>query len=183
MNKLIIKWSWLVIFIFVSNNIIAQNTINKGDSVEIITEFPDLYHYHNFYIAGQVSLEALKWLKSKGVTKIINLRTQQEMAEFTKTAYNEAMQTKEMGFDYKIIDVLGLSGYNDKKLQEFILSIDSDKKILIHCRTGIRANDFFMAYLIKKQGYSIENALNIGRQIKFLIPLEHLLNKKITKKK
>jgi len=183
MNKLIMKWSWLVLFIFVSNSLIAQNTINKGDSVETITKFPDLYHYHNFYITGQVSLEALKWLKSKGVTKIINLRTQQEMTEFAKTAYNEAIQAKEIGFDYQIIEVFGLAGYNDENLQKFISLINTDEKILIHCMTGIRANDFFMAYLIKKQGYSIEEALIVGRQIKFLIPLEYLLNEKITKEK
>ena len=183
MDKLIIKWSCLFLFILISSNIVSQNIEYKGDSVEIITEFPDLYHYHNFYIAGQVSLEALKWLKSKGVTKIINLRTQQEMTEFTKTSYNEALQTKKMGFDYYIIEVLGLAGYNDENLQKFIPLINADEKILIHCMTGIRANDFFIAYLIKKQGYSIEEALKIGRQIKFLIPLEHLLNEKITKEK
>ena len=181
MNKLIITWSYLFLFVFISNNITSQNTEYKGDSVKVITEFPDLYHYHNFYIAGQVSLEALEWLKSKGVTKIINFRTQQEMTEFTKTSYNEALQTKIMGFEYYNIDVLGLSGYNDENLQKFIPLINTDEKILIHCMTGIRANDFFMAYLIKNQGYSIEEALNVGRQIKFLIPLEHLLNEKITK--
>ena len=129
-----------------------------------------------------MSLEALQWLKLEGVTKIINLRTQQEMTEFTKTAYNEVLQAKKMGFDYHIIEVLGLAGYNDENLQKFINLINADEKIVIHCMTGIRANDFFMAYLIKKQGYSIEKTLKIGRQIKFLIPLEHLLDEQITKK-
>ena len=70
--------SSIIFFIFsflLAFNLNAQDSIDKTDTVEVIKDFKNLYRYQNFYLSGQPTLESLQWLKSQGVTKIINLRS------------------------------------------------------------------------------------------------------------
>ncbi|NOX84856.1 MAG: hypothetical protein GXO86_02650 [Chlorobi bacterium] len=148
----------------------------QEDSVVKITGFKNLYRYQNFFIAGQPPVEELEWLKSQGVRHIINLRTEEENREVKATAYDEQAWCDKLGFSYDVIPVNGLEGYTPENLEKFIAAINKNEKTLIHCRSGRRANDFFMAYLIEHDGYSVEEATAIGRQIRFVIPLEKILD-------
>jgi len=139
----------------------------------------NFYRYQNFYLTGQPSLEALEWLKSENVVKIINLRTEEENKEYTESAYDEKAITEKMGFEYYSLPVNGIDGYTSENLGHFINLLSKDEKIVIHCRSATRVTDFFMAYLINKEGYSINEAVKIGRKIKFYLPLEVLLGKEI----
>ena len=50
------------------------------------------------YVGGQPSREALDWLKSEGVTTVVNLRTQPEMDNRSRVPYDEAAALKLIEF-------------------------------------------------------------------------------------
>ena len=166
--------------LFLVFNLNAQKTNDKTDTVELIKDFKNLYRYKTFYLSGQPSLEALQWLKSQKVTKIINLRSEKENNEYSESAYNEKNKTSELGFEYHNLPVNGTEDFSPEKLEAFLKLINEDEKILIHCRSAGRVTYFFMAYLIKTKGYSVNEAVEIGKKLKFAFPLEKLLDTKIS---
>lgn len=176
----------IIIFIFSFFCLISVNTqagIEKADTVEKIRGFTNLYRYQNFYLGGQPSLEELHWLKAQGVNKIINLRTRKENDQFSEYAYNEKAIVKELGIEYCSIPVNGSNDYSPGKLKAVSSQIKNDDRIFLHCAGAGRVTHMFMAYLIKSKGYTIDEAVEIGKQLKFSFPLEQLLDIKITMEK
>jgi len=172
----------LFIGLSIAFDVYAQNTLAKSDGVEVISQFKEFYRYKNFYLSGQPTLEALEWLKSQNVTKIINLRTEKESKEYAGYAYDEKAVAEKLGFEYYSLPVHGIKGYTGEKLEKFIGLINKDEKTLVHCRSARRAADFFMAYLIRVEGYSVNEAVKIGRKIVLLFPLEVLLGTEMNMK-
>lgn len=158
-------------------NLKAQD---KQDSVKVIEEFKSLYQYQNFFLAGQPSLEALHWMKEEGVSKIINLRSEGENEEFTSYAYNEAEVAEKIGFEYYSIPVSGKAGYNPDNLRKMDSLILKDDVVLIHCAGAGRVRHFFMAYLVKNKGYTMEEAIAVGKQFNFYLPIELLLDEELS---
>ena len=154
----------------------AQAIGDQDTEVEKIKRFDYLYRYQNIYLGGQPTMKELQWLKAEGVTRIINLRTAEENKKYSATAFNEKSLVKEMGFVYVEIPVGGTKDYSPGKLKAFSNQINEDEKILLHCRTADRVTHFFMAYLVKHKGYSISEAVAIGKKIRFFFPLEELLD-------
>lgn len=163
-------------------NITAQQNSAKTDSVEVIQDFKNLYRFENFHLSGQPSYEMLLWLKTQGVNKIINLRSEKENSDFTASAFNEEKIAKELGFEYFLVPVDGTKDYTPEKLNSMANLLNKDEKILIHCAGAGRASDFFMAYLIKNKGYTVDEAVEVGKQLKFALPLEKLLDAEIKMK-
>lgn len=168
-------FSFLVVF-----NSNAQDNINKTSKVEVIKDFKNLYRYQNFFLSGQPTLEALQWFKSQGVTKIINLRSETENKGYSEYAYNEEINAQELGFEYHALPVDGTKDYTPEKLEVFLSLINKNEKTVIHCASAGRVTHFFMAYLIKNKGYSINEAVEIGKSLKFSLPLEKLLETEIS---
>jgi protein tyrosine phosphatase (PTP) superfamily phosphohydrolase (DUF442 family) len=176
----------IIIFIFSLFSLISVNTqagIKKADAVEKIKGFTNLYQYQNFYLGGQPSLEELRWLKAQGVNKIINLRSRRENNQFSENAYNEQAIVEELGIEYCSIPVNGSKDYSPAKLKAVSGQIKNDDRIFLHCAGAGRVTHFFMAYLIKSKGYTIDKAVEIGKQLTFSFPLEQLLDIKITMEK
>ena len=174
-----------IIFFFIFSytlifNLNAQELIGNGGNVEVIKDFINLYHYQNFYISGQPTLEALQWLKAQGVKKIINLRTEKENIEYAEIAYDEKSYCQKSGFEYYLIPVDGSKDYSPEKSESFSSLINNDEITLIHCSHAIRATNFFMAYLIKNKGYTINEAVKVGRSMNFVFPLEKLLGTEVS---
>ena len=71
---------------------------------------------------------------------------------------------------------------NPEKLDALINLLNRNEKILIHCAGANRVSDFFMAYLIKSQGYTVNEAVQVGEKLKFSLPLEKLLDAEISLK-
>jgi uncharacterized protein (TIGR01244 family) len=172
--------SLFISFFFGINMMFAQVTPFNQDTVEAIKEFRNLYRYENFYISGQPSYEAMRWLKNKGVITIINLRTAKENQDFAEASFNEDSAARQMGFKYYSIPVDGTKDYTPAKLDQMSNLLAEDKPVLIHCTSANRATYFFMAYLIKNRSYSIDKAIEIGKKLTFSFPLENLLNTRIT---
>ncbi len=164
---------------FLNISLFAQNAESVHE-VESIEEFSSLYRYQDFYIAGQPSLEAFKWLRAEGVTKVINLRTETENEEFTSSSFDEEALVQELGMKYFSIPVSGRSGYNPKKLRKMGELIGEDEKVLIHCEGAGRATSFLMGYLVRFRDYTIDEAVDVGQELTYFLPLENLLDIEIT---
>ena len=160
-------------------NLNAQDHPGNKGTVDVIEDYENLFRFDNFYLSGQPTLELLHWVKSQGVTKIINLRSREENATFAKEAYNECAVAKELGFEYKNIPIEEATDYTPETLLDFSALMNEDEKIMIHCRTAWRVTCFFMAYLIETRGYSLNEAIEVGKEVKFTFPLEKLLDAEI----
>lgn len=125
-------------------------------------------------------MEALRWYKSQGASSIINLRTEKENKAFADYAFNEENMSKEMGLDYHSLPIGGSKDYTPENLEAFAKLIEGDKKMLIHCRSAGRVTILFMAYLIKYKGYTANQAAKVGRQLKFSLPFEKMLDTEIS---
>jgi protein tyrosine phosphatase (PTP) superfamily phosphohydrolase (DUF442 family) len=172
--------SFFIFSFLIIININARDNTGKIDSVEVIKDFRNLFRYQDYYIAGQPTLEELQWLRSQGVNKIINLRTENENTEYSESAYNEKINAEKLGFEYYSLPVGGNNDYTPEKLDAFANLINKSDKILIHYLSAGRATTFFMGYLIKNKGYTINEAIDIGRNLRFSFPLEKLLGTKIS---
>lgn len=172
----------IFISVLISCNTQAQSQIKECDSVKVIKEFRNFYQYGNFYLAGQPTLEQFQWLKNHGVKKIINLRSEKEIKDFTDFSFDEKSNAEKMGFEYHSIPIDGIKDYSPENLDLLANLLNNDGKVLIHCTGAGRVTDFFMAWLVKAKGYSIDEAVEVGKKLKFSIPLEKLLDKEFTLK-
>jgi protein tyrosine phosphatase (PTP) superfamily phosphohydrolase (DUF442 family) len=164
---------------FVLTFALQSNAQVSADSIEVIDEFKTLYKYQNFYLAGQPSVEALEWLKLQGVNKIINLRSEKENKDFSKTAFNENNYAEKLGMEYFSIPVSDQKDYSPANLAKMDSIITENDVVLIHCAGAGRVTPFFMAYLVKSKNYSLDQAVELGKNLKFFFPLETLLDQNI----
>lgn len=172
-------------FLFIAALFLAISVTTPGQDgsesgVEVIEDYQNLYQYKNFYLSGQPSLEALKWLKAEGVTRIINIRSEGENETFTEEAFNEKAMALSLGFDYHNIPVNGSADYTPEKLQELSPFLDENEKIMIHCGSAGRVTNFFMAYLVQTRGYTIDEAIDVGKGLRFTFALEQILDADIS---
>ncbi len=166
----------LLLIIF---NVNARCQTQGDRAVEVIEDYENLFRFQNYYLSGQPTLEALKWLKSEGVTRIINLRTVDENEIFAGEAFNEETLAKSLGYEYYNIPVDISVDYSPEKLMEISEQVNADEKILIHCRSAGRVTSFFMAYLVQTRAYSINEAVEVGKGLKYSFPLEQILDANI----
>jgi protein tyrosine phosphatase (PTP) superfamily phosphohydrolase (DUF442 family) len=157
----------------------AQVNPIKMDTVEVVSDFKNLYRYQNYYIGGQPTFELLQWLHARGARIIINLRSEKENADFFAGAFNEVNICKDLGFEYYSIPIDGPKDYTPAKLDTLSVLLKKNDQIFLHCASGGRSTDFFMAFLVKTKGYSVNQAAEIGRKLKFSLPLEKLLDTRI----
>jgi protein tyrosine phosphatase (PTP) superfamily phosphohydrolase (DUF442 family) len=169
----------LFVFSFAAFQAFAQVHEAKTDTVEVFQDFKNLYRYQNFYLSGQPTYETLLWLKEKGIRTVINLRTEKENSEFASSAFNEENLARKLGITYHNFPIDGTKDYNPEKLKGFSDLLTSNEIILIHCASAMRVTDFFMAYLITKEGYTLNEATAVGRKLRFSLSLEKLLGAEI----
>lgn len=100
----------------------------------------------DMFIGGQPTEKALRDLRAKGVTTIVNLRMPEEMK---KVGFDEAALAKELGIRYLHIPMRGTkeNPYGPKELDAFTAAMDSaDGKVLLHCTVAWRASHLWAAY-------------------------------------
>ncbi|MBI1339965.1 hypothetical protein GC169_07120 [bacterium] len=138
------------------------------------------------YVAGQPSEAALEKLKAEGVTKVISLRTPQEMDNRRMVPFDEAAKAKSLGMTYVNIP-LGLGGpespYTPEQVDAFAAALGTaDGKVLLHCTVGWRASHMWAAYLVRHRGYTLEDAIANARAMNFGYPMPvlDLVGAKIT---
>jgi uncharacterized protein (TIGR01244 family) len=141
----------------------------------------DLYQAGRFYFGGQPDEELLHWMAKDGVEVVINLRTDKEMDTHTKEKFDEVALVGELGMTYLQLPMGGTTGYTPATVDTFAQVLgEHDGKILIHCRSAGRVSYLWVAYLIRHRGFSVDEAIAIGKKIKFRFYLEDLLGYPLT---
>jgi uncharacterized protein (TIGR01244 family) len=119
----------------------------------------------DLFIGGQPTEKALRELKAKGVTTVVNLRMPQEMA---KVPFDEAALLKELGITYVHIPLSGSpeNPYAPAALDRFASTIAAARgKVLLHCTIAWRASHMWGAYLIRDRKVPVATALAQVRRI------------------
>lgn len=119
----------------------------------------------DLFIAGQPTEKALRDLKAKGVTTVINLRMPEEMKMI---GFDEAALVNQLGMKYVHIPMRGTpeNPYGPKQLDQFAAAIAAaDGKVLLHCTVAWRASHIWGAYLIRDRGVPVATALAQTRSI------------------
>jgi len=141
----------------------------------------------DLFIGGQPTEKALRDLKARGVTTVINLRMPEEMKQI---GFDEAALVKELGMNYVHIPMRGSAEnpYGPKQLDQFAAAVASaDGKVLLHCTVAWRASHIWAAYLIRDRGVPAATAIAQTRSINLrdeapfggLQPIEGFLGKPI----
>ena len=169
----------IILSLIVITNVQAQV---KNSNIKLVKEpayTEKLFQYENLYIGPQPQYVDFATIKAAGFTKVINMRTPDEMKELK---FHEDYLLKKANIDYDSIPIGGEKfKYSPEKLEEFARSLDSAKgKVLIHCRSGHRASQLWAAYLVKHKGKSIDEALAMVKGMGWWpMPMEALLDKKL----
>jgi uncharacterized protein (TIGR01244 family) len=122
----------------------------------------------DMFIAGQPTERALRELRAKGVTTIVNLRMPVEMPP---VGFDEAALAKDLGIRYVHIPMNGTADnpYGTKQLDEFTAAMASaDGKVLLHCAIAWRASHLWAAYLIRERNMSPAAAVAHARKINLM---------------
>ena len=122
----------------------------------------------DLYIGGQPTEKALRDLRAKGVTTIVNLRMPEEMA---RVGFDEAALVKELGIKYVYIPMRGSAEnpYGPKELETFAAAMAAaDGKVLLHCTIAWRASHLWAAYLIRERKVPVADALTQTRMINLM---------------
>ena len=115
------------------------------------------------FVTGQPTERALRELRTKGVTTIVNLRTPTEMRR--DVPFDEAALAQQLGMRYVYVPVRGDSLYPytteaEKKFAEAMKTATG--KVLLHCTVGWRASHMWAAYLVTERGLGVDSALALA---------------------
>src|SRR5437762_3414159 len=156
----------------------AQSVVGKGKTgpvpdpvnLDITGMFQDKFVSvgSDMFIAGQPTQKALRELRAKGVTTIVNLRMPEEM---TRVGFDEAALAKELGMRYVHIPMRGTpeNPYGPKQLDAFTDAMASaDGKVLLHCTIAWRASHLWAAYLIRDRNVPAATAVAQARKINLM---------------
>ena len=122
----------------------------------------------DMFIAGQPTEKALRDLKARGVTTIVNLRMPEEMA---RVGFDEAALAQDLGIKYVHIPMRGSAEnpYGPKALDAFAAAMASaDGKVLLHCTIAWRASHLWAAYLIRERNVPAAAAVAQTRKINLM---------------
>jgi uncharacterized protein (TIGR01244 family) len=122
----------------------------------------------DMFIGGQPTEKALRDMKARGVTTVVNLRSPEEMA---RVSFDEAALVKQLGMKYVYIPMRGTADlpYSPAAVKTFAAAMTAaDGKVLLHCTVAWRASHLWAAYLIQERGVSVADALASARSINLM---------------
>jgi uncharacterized protein (TIGR01244 family) len=127
-------------------------------------------------IAPQPLAADLEALGAKGVRRVINLRTPEEMATL---GFDEAALAEAKGMGYTLLPIAGNAGFTPAALDAFSAAMaNGEGDVLLHCASGTRAAHLYAAWLVREQGLSPEDAMRrVGPLGLWPLPMERLLDK------
>lgn len=127
-------------------------------------------------IAPQPLAADLETLGTKGVRRVINLRTPEEMAAL---GFDAAAVAASNGMTYTLLPIAGNAGFTPAALDAFTAAMaEGEGDVLLHCASGTRAAHLYAAWLVRERGVSPEEAMRrVGPLGLWPLPMERLLDK------
>lgn len=165
----------LAMTVALSSSAAAQSIVGPGKTgpvpnpvaLDIAGLFQEKYASvgDDMFIGGQPTEKALRELKAKGVTTVVNLRMPQEMEQI---GFDEAALLKELGIKYVHIPMRGSpeNPYGPKQLDQFTEVMNTASgKVLLHCTVAWRASHMWGAYLIRERKMPVSTVIDQVRSI------------------
>jgi uncharacterized protein (TIGR01244 family) len=128
----------------------------------------------DIFIGGQPTEKALREMKARGVTTVVNLRTPEEMKNAVK--FDEEALIRQLGMKYVYIPMRGNAEfpYAPDAVAKFAEAVKTaNGKVLLHCTVAWRASHLWAAYLIKERGMADADALTNARAINLMDDMRH----------
>ena len=138
------------------------------DTVPDIAGFQSRIHREGrVYISGQPSADALRALAGRGLTAVVNLRTPAEMDDRERVPFAEAALVDSLGLEYVHIPLGGSDfPYTPAAVDSFAAALDRhDGPVLLHCTVGWRASHLWASYLVRHQGFAVDEAYARGESM------------------
>lgn len=169
----------LVLTALPSDSAEAQRLAGAGSRVAppdpVVLDTTDLFRARfvqvgdDVFIGGQPTERALRELRERGVTTVVNLRTPEEMAR--AVPFDEAALVRSLGMRYVHLPMRGTEElpYSPEAITAFAEAMESaDGKVLLHCTIAWRASHLWAAYLIEVRQVPIETALRQTRLVNLM---------------
>ena len=174
------KKTALILLVFAFINIQAKQPHDKKKVVKRPPYTQMLFQHENVYIGPQPIYTDFATIKAAGFSKVINMRTEEEMKELK---FYEDYLLKKADISYNFIPIGGKENqYSPEKLKQFAQAMEEagDGKVLLHCRSGHRASQLWAAYLVQYKGKTPDQALEMVADMGWWpMPMESLLGKKL----
>lgn len=133
-----------------------QAPVHVASPVDTVQGAPNLSRDGRFYFSGQPDEASLRELSSRGVVKVINLRTEGEMEE--RVDFDEAALLEELDVVYVHMPLPREN--RDEWLEEFTKELGQTRgPVLIHCGSSSRVGGVWGRYLRLERGFNREDAL------------------------
>ncbi len=107
----------------------------------------------HIWVGPQMAREDVEQLKKLGISHVVNFRTQGEMDGLD---FNEHDLLNQTAINYLSIPIGKEQGYSPEKLAQFtaFMTAHESEPMLLHCRSGYRANVMYAAWLIQSKNLS-----------------------------
>lgn len=113
----------------------------------------------NLITGGQPTSEAWALLKDQGVTRVVNLRTADELG-----GRDEGAEIAAQGLDYRQIEIAGGADINAMHADQLWKLLDeSQGTSLVHCASGNRAGALLALGAWRQGGMTPQQALDFGK--------------------
>ena len=112
----------------------------------------------NVWIGPQPTEQDFSELAANEIGAVLNTRTAAEMKQMD---YGEVDQASKFNMTYDLLEIGTGHAYSPAKLSEFndLMTANTGKNMLLHCKSGNRATQLYTAWLIKYQDKSVSEAL------------------------
>lgn len=129
---------------------------------EEIGTIRNLHRFGNFYLAGQPEPDDFERLKERGVTTVINFRSEREMRDI-----EEERTVENLGMTYHHLPFLSAESLTDDVFDRSraLLNEQEDEPTLIHCASAGRVGAVWLAKRVLDDGVSWDAALDEARTI------------------
>jgi protein tyrosine phosphatase (PTP) superfamily phosphohydrolase (DUF442 family) len=119
---------------------------------------PNVTEAGRFYFSGQPGEAGLRHAASKGITVVVSLRTEEELAGLP---FDEAALVGELGMAYVNIPVTP-SSFSLEDVERFAEYVNQRRIILAHDDTSDRAGAMWAALLLGWTDRSLETCIELG---------------------
>jgi len=121
------------------------------------------------FIGGQPTERALRELRDRGVTTVVNLRSPEEMTRSVR--YDEEALVRSLGMRYVYLPMRGTEAlpYSPAAVRAFAEAMEgAEGKVLLHCTIAWRASHLWAAYLIEVRQVPVATALRQARLVNLM---------------
>lgn len=138
-----------------------------------------IHERDRFLVSGQPSKADLVALAERGVTTVVCMRSDEEMAELE---FDEPAAVEALGMTYVHIPMGRDHGYEPHQVARLNAVLDStDGPVYLHCGSGYRARQLWMASMVSRGQMTVDEAKLAARDLGESEPaLDQLLGRRVT---